>query len=216
MLSSRHGTVVAYLALFVALGGTSVAAVSLSKNSVKSKHIKNGQVKRADLAPGLRGAGAPGPAGERGPQGARGTQGPRGIQGTPGAPGPEAVPIRLNGSGTVAITPEWSVELWCGYSPSTNDLSVAIRSHSTGTERNVNAAWTQGGSTAATQAQSAFASAPSNAADVTLISYDGSGDDRFQWNGQIVHSSTAGSATVTFHAFIAGGCHMSGVGTVAG
>jgi hypothetical protein len=24
-----------------------------------------------------------------------------------------------------------------------------------------------------------------------------------------------GAATVTFHAFIAGGCHMSGVGTVA-
>src|SRR5688500_13584798 len=45
-----HGTVVAYLALFVALSGTSYAAVTLSKNSVRSSHIKNGQVKRADLA----------------------------------------------------------------------------------------------------------------------------------------------------------------------
>jgi hypothetical protein len=43
----------------------------------------------------------------------------------------------------------------------------------------------------------------------------GSGDDQLQWNGQIVHSSAAGSAAVTFHAFITGGCHMSGVGTVA-
>ena len=51
---------------------------------------------------------------------------------------------------------------------------------------------------------------------MTLIEYSGSQDDRLQWNGQIVHSSTAGSASVTFHAFIAGGCHMSGVGTVAG
>jgi hypothetical protein len=41
---------VAYLALFISLGGTSYAAVSLAKNSVLSKHIKNGQVKRVDLA----------------------------------------------------------------------------------------------------------------------------------------------------------------------
>ncbi|MEX2032718.1 MAG: hypothetical protein WEA81_07610 [Dehalococcoidia bacterium] len=37
------------LALFVALGGTSFAAVALTKNSVRSQHIKNGQVKRVDL-----------------------------------------------------------------------------------------------------------------------------------------------------------------------
>ena len=139
MLSSRHGTIVAYLALFVALGGTSFAAVSLSKNSVRSKHIKNGQVKRADLAPGLRGAGAPGAPG---PRGARGAQGPRGLQGVAGAdgadgaPGPAAVPIRINGSGTVAITPEWSVEFAC-IPGASNDLTVQIKSHSTGTERNV-------------------------------------------------------------------------------
>jgi hypothetical protein len=42
-------TVIACIALFVALGGTSVAAVTLAKNSVLSKHIKNGQVKTADL-----------------------------------------------------------------------------------------------------------------------------------------------------------------------
>lgn len=41
--------VVALIALFVALGGTSFAAVQLAKNSVRSKHIKNGQVKRVDL-----------------------------------------------------------------------------------------------------------------------------------------------------------------------
>ncbi|MEX2464472.1 MAG: hypothetical protein WD428_01215, partial [Gaiellaceae bacterium] len=42
-------TVIACIALFVALGGTSVAAVTLARNSVLSKHIKNGQVKTADL-----------------------------------------------------------------------------------------------------------------------------------------------------------------------
>jgi hypothetical protein len=40
---------VALLALFVALGGSSYAAIALSKNSVTSKHIGNGQVKRADI-----------------------------------------------------------------------------------------------------------------------------------------------------------------------
>ena len=42
--------IVALLALIVALGGTSYAAVQLSKNSVLSKHIKSGEVKRPDLA----------------------------------------------------------------------------------------------------------------------------------------------------------------------
>lgn len=42
--------VVACISLFVALGGTSFAAMTLARNSVLSKHIKNGQIKRADLA----------------------------------------------------------------------------------------------------------------------------------------------------------------------
>jgi hypothetical protein len=103
-----HGTVVAYLALFVALGGTSVAAVTLAKNSVKSKHIVNGQVKRADIrnnavnsakvadgsllagdfAAGQLSTGPQGPAGPQGPQGAQGPQGPKGDPGTNGATGP--------------------------------------------------------------------------------------------------------------------------------
>jgi hypothetical protein len=77
----RHGTIVAYVALFIALGGSSYAAVQLSRNSVKSKHIANGHVKRADLALKAR-AGLPGPQGEPGPQG------PQGPQGEPGPPNP--------------------------------------------------------------------------------------------------------------------------------
>jgi len=41
---------VAYLALFVALTSTSVAAVALQNNSVLSRNIKNGEVKRPDIA----------------------------------------------------------------------------------------------------------------------------------------------------------------------
>jgi hypothetical protein len=45
--------VVACIALFVALSGASYAAFHLPDNSVKSRHIVNGQVKPVDLAPGV-------------------------------------------------------------------------------------------------------------------------------------------------------------------
>jgi hypothetical protein len=48
--TSRHGTVVAYLALFVALGAGAYAA-GLGKNSVKSKNIAPKAVKASDIAP---------------------------------------------------------------------------------------------------------------------------------------------------------------------
>lgn len=44
-----HATVVAYSALFIALGGVSYAAVALPINSVGSKQIKRGAVKKSDL-----------------------------------------------------------------------------------------------------------------------------------------------------------------------
>lgn len=47
----QPSTVISLIALFVALGGTALAA-NLAKNSVKSKHIKDGQVKSGDLADG--------------------------------------------------------------------------------------------------------------------------------------------------------------------
>ena len=47
----RHN-VVGYIALFVALGGVSYAAVSLPKNSVGAKQIKKGAVTRSKLANG--------------------------------------------------------------------------------------------------------------------------------------------------------------------
>jgi hypothetical protein len=48
-----HATVVAYLSLFLVVGGGAAYAAShLKKNSVTSPTIKNGQVKTADLAAG--------------------------------------------------------------------------------------------------------------------------------------------------------------------
>lgn len=54
MRGFSYSNVVATLALFIALGGT---AFAVSNNSVKSKHIVNGEVKSADVkAEGLKGS----------------------------------------------------------------------------------------------------------------------------------------------------------------
>lgn len=88
----RHATVVAYLALFVALGGTAYATVGLARNSVKSIHIAPGEVKAADLgANAVTSAKVKDgslltadfkagqlPAGPQGPEGPAGPQGPAG------------------------------------------------------------------------------------------------------------------------------------------
>jgi hypothetical protein len=90
-------TVIASLALLVALGGTSVAAVSvalprnsvgnaqLKTNAVTSIKVKNGSLLRADFRAGQIPAGAPGPAGPAGPAGASGPAGPSGPPGSSGS-----------------------------------------------------------------------------------------------------------------------------------
>jgi hypothetical protein len=89
------GNVTSMLALTIALGGTSYAAIVLPSNSVASKQIKAKAVKNSDLASNavtsakvkngaLRAADfAPGQL----PRGATGAQGAPGTPGTPGAPG---------------------------------------------------------------------------------------------------------------------------------
>ena len=100
-----YANVVTTLCLFIVLGGSSYAAVALKRNSVRSAHIKNGQVKRPDVArnaidsskvrngsllnqdfaPGQLPAGAQGPPGPAGAQGPAGTDGAQGVQGPPGS-----------------------------------------------------------------------------------------------------------------------------------
>jgi hypothetical protein len=107
MRRPSHGTVVAYVSLFVALGGTSVAAVTIAKDAVVSRSIKDGQVKTADLAAnavtsakvkagsllasdlkaGELPAAGPGPQGPAGATGAAGPAGSPGAKGDPGTPG---------------------------------------------------------------------------------------------------------------------------------
>ena len=86
-----YANVTATLALFVALGGGSYAALTLPRNSVgarqlranavTSKKVRDHSLKARDFAPGQLPAGEQGPKGDPGP---RGIQGPKGDKGDPG------------------------------------------------------------------------------------------------------------------------------------
>lgn len=80
--------VVSLIALFVALGGSSYAAVTLVRNSVGAKQIKAGAVRSSEVKNGslLRKDFKAGqlPAGDKGDTGAQGPQGPAGATGAPG------------------------------------------------------------------------------------------------------------------------------------
>jgi hypothetical protein len=96
---------VALLALFVALGGTSFAALLITGKQVKDSSltgrdvrnssltgadVKNRSLKAGDFAAGQIPAGDAGPAGAQGPigaQGPKGEQGPKGDQGPAGSNG---------------------------------------------------------------------------------------------------------------------------------
>jgi hypothetical protein len=80
---------VALCALFVALGGTSYAALTISgknvkNNSLTSADVKNKSLLAKDFKQGQLPAGARGPQGPAGPAGQNGTNG---TDGAPGAPG---------------------------------------------------------------------------------------------------------------------------------
>src|SRR5690242_8905581 len=86
----RRNTI-AYLALAMAMGGTSYAATELPRdsvgspqirrNAVRSPEVKDGTLKARDFAAGELPAGPAGPAGAQGPEGPAGPQGPQGPAG---------------------------------------------------------------------------------------------------------------------------------------
>ena len=91
-----RGNIVGYLALFVALGGVSYAAISLPAKSVGTNHlkanavvsskVKNGSLRSADFGVGQL------PAGPQGAPGATGATGPQGLPGATGQTGPAGSP----------------------------------------------------------------------------------------------------------------------------
>jgi hypothetical protein len=101
--------VIACIALAVALGGTSYAAVSLPRNSVGTAQLKRNAVNSAKVrnfsllrVDFRRGQLPAGPRGPQGPAGAQGAQGGQGAQGIQGPAGPGARWATVNPNGTVA------------------------------------------------------------------------------------------------------------------
>jgi hypothetical protein len=143
----RHfrGNVVGYLALFMALGGTSYAAVRFAPGSVTTRALASGAVTHAKLAsnsvgfndvvkgsltaasfkPGVllgavQGASGPiGPAGQTGPGGAIGPAGPAGPAGANGPAGPVG-PAGANGSASIVMKARGTGSVTAPHGASTN------------------------------------------------------------------------------------------------
>jgi hypothetical protein len=103
----RHN-MIAMLALFVALGGTTYAASSalIGKNTVASPQVVNGSLQTRDLSKKARAAlkGNRGPRGLQGSAGAIGAQGPKGTTGVQGPQGPSNGLGSGNTSSPTALT----------------------------------------------------------------------------------------------------------------
>ena len=109
-----HGTVVGYIALFVALGGSAYAATQIGSaqirnNSIKSADVKNRSLLAKDFRAGQLPAGSQGPQGSPGPAGQNGAPGQNGADGATGAPGSAKGWMRVNPAngvpGGVTATP---------------------------------------------------------------------------------------------------------------
>lgn len=87
------------LALFVALGGTSYAAVNLPANSVTTVQVKNGSLMAKDFKKGQLPSGPTGPGGLPGAKGASGEAGAAGAPGAPGEKGDQGNPGTNGGTG---------------------------------------------------------------------------------------------------------------------
>src|SRR4051812_18372139 len=89
----------ATIAVFIALGGSSYAALTVTGRNIKNGTITSADVKdRSLLARDFRSGQLP--AGPPGPQGATGSQGAQGPQGAQGASGASRLVIRGGGPGS--------------------------------------------------------------------------------------------------------------------
>jgi hypothetical protein len=131
------------VALFVALGGTSYAAIKLPANSVGTKQLKKDAVTLKKIKKSTRQA----LKGQSGPRGAPGAAGPRGGTGLQGPAGPGA--IRLDWSGTTnppTTTPLFSrqgltITAVCDRDQTLNGR-ISLNFGATGAGAAANATWT--------------------------------------------------------------------------
>ena len=106
------GTVLAAIALFLALGGVSYAATTLPRNSVTTIQVRDHSLLAKDFARGQIPRGPVGPAGPAGPAGPVGPAGPAGAAGSAAA------------SKWVLVNPNGSIAAQSG--------GISITTHTTG------------------------------------------------------------------------------------
>jgi hypothetical protein len=102
-MPSKHLTyanVTATLALFVALGGSSYAALNVGSEDVRDgsltgRDVRNGSLAAADLGESATAARRRGRRGARGRRGPRGPAGPAGVAGPPGPSGATNAVVRI-------------------------------------------------------------------------------------------------------------------------
>lgn len=123
VLRHLRRNLVAYLALFVALGGTSAAATNalLPRNSVGTKQVIDHSLLSRDFKTGQLKAGprgAQGPAGKAGPTGPAGPAGTAGAKGATGPVGPVGPLVSASTGSTTPITTNGACTTYTGGSVS--------------------------------------------------------------------------------------------------
>ena len=135
---------VAYLALFVALGGTSFAAAAVvtgknvRDNSLTGRDIRNSSltgtdVKDRSLTFADFNGSVPGAAGERGPKGDTGEAGPKGEIGPRGLPGLNGTPGPITGDLPSGVTVRGAYAIsypngdWSSSNPAWTPISFGLR-----------------------------------------------------------------------------------------
>jgi len=147
--SPANANAIALVALFIALGGASYAAIKvpagsvgtkqlknnavsgkkLKKNAVTGAKVKNGSLAAGDFAAGQLPAGATGPDG---PQGSTGSQGQTGLAGSDGATGTTGSAGVTGATGVTGLTGASSTAVMTGRSSlGTSSETFAVSGEST-------------------------------------------------------------------------------------
>jgi hypothetical protein len=188
------GTILGAIALLVALGGTSYAAVSLPPNSVGAPQIKNGVVTSSkirdfsllarDFRPGQIPRGARGPVGPAGPPGPPGPTGPAGV-----ATGPTTGPTGPGGS-TAAVVQVVDATIGAA------DSGAALAACPSGQKATGGGAYLDG---AVNPSDRILRSAPVASTGGSAFSLLSDGSAATGWYGEVFN---AGAASRTLHVYV--------------